>query len=202
MCHRYNIRATSTEIASWFGAEIQKPFDPAQKTLFPLADVPVVLDTSEGRVVTVMSWGLVPFWWKPGKKTWKATARSCFNAKSETAHEKPSFRKAFKTQRCLIPATSFFEKDLDFQLKQSNYFAMAGLWDRCQIDGDEHLSCTILTTAPNSCVEKVHHRMPVILDDDDKIRQWLSPDIHDRQPLERLFEPIPGETMSTQAAES
>ena len=202
MCHRYNIRATSAEIASWFGAELKPVFDWPQKTLFPLVDVPVILDSTTGRICKLMSWGLVPSWWKPGKKTWKETARSSFNARSETVHEKPSFRKAFKSQRCLIPATSFFEKDLDFRLKDTDHFAMAGLWEVCQIDGQPHESCTILTTAPNSCVEKVHHRMPVILDSDDKIRQWLSPDIHDREPLEKLFEPISGDLMQSSAAET
>lgn len=195
LCHRYNLRATPAEIGQWFRAEVGADTNWTQITFFPLVDVPVIRESEQGRILQMMSWGLVPYWWKPGKKTWKAVARSCFNAKSETAHEKPSFRKAFASRRCLIPASSFFEKGFDFSLEGGPCFAMAGLWDRCLVDGTEHLSCTILTTRPNARVEAVHHRMPVILDGAEQIDRWLSSDLEEPQGLQQLFEPIPAERM-------
>jgi len=80
-------------------------------------------------------------------------------------------------------------------------FAMAGLWDHCVIEEEDHFSCTILTTSPNSLIEEVHHRMPVILNTEEKIRRWLDPDLTERVALEELFQPIDSGLVQSQPAE-
>ena len=59
------------------------------------------------------------------------------NAKAETVAEKPAFREAFKSRRCLIPANGFYEwKKLDAKAKQPHaitmknrgLFGFMGLW--------------------------------------------------------------------------
>ena len=55
-----------------------------------------------GREIASCSWGLVPFWAKDTKIAFKT-----INARAETIAEKPSFRAAFKTRRCLVPADGY-----------------------------------------------------------------------------------------------
>ena len=114
----------------------------------------------------MLKWGLIPSWADdPG------IGARMINARSETVAEKPSFRRAFKERRCLIPADGFYEWQRTSGGKQPYYlrtksgrpFAFAGLWESWDGDGSEIHSCTILTTDANDLVGEVHHRMPVIL---------------------------------------
>ena len=108
MCHRFNQKANLVTVAEALSVEagnVRAEFA-QQKDLFPLADIPVVrLDEEGERELVACSWGLLPFWWKPSakQKTYKSFQRMTFNARGETVHEKPSFRNAFKSRRCLIP---------------------------------------------------------------------------------------------------
>jgi putative SOS response-associated peptidase YedK len=112
-------------------------------------------------------WGLIPFWAKDPKIGYKL-----INARSETVLEKPSFRDAFKSRRCLIPADGFYEwkrsgndkRPFSFGMKDDSVFAFAGLWEHWKApDGKVIESCTILTTTPNQLLKDIHDRMPVIL---------------------------------------
>src|SRR5699024_7663357 len=99
-----------------------------------------------------LRWGLVPSWAKDEKIGYKM-----INARSETAHEKPSFRKLMAQKRCLIVADSFYEwQKLDthkqpkrIQTKERSLFAFAGLWDKWEQDGKSLFTCTILTKDAN-----------------------------------------------------
>jgi putative SOS response-associated peptidase YedK len=126
------------------------------------------------------------------------------NARSETAHEKPSFRAAFKYRRCLILADGFFEwykaEKSDqktpylFKLKNDHPFTIAGLYEHWPIpDGGELHTCTILTCPPNTLVEDYHNRMPVILAENDRWT-WLMADT-DQSELLDLLVPFPAERM-------
>jgi putative SOS response-associated peptidase YedK len=53
-----------------------------------------------------MRWGLIPYWWN---KTLKEMRLTTFNARAETVATKPMFRDAFKSKRCLIPASGYYE---------------------------------------------------------------------------------------------
>jgi putative SOS response-associated peptidase YedK len=93
------------------------------------------------------------------------------NARAETLQKKVSFRRLLERRRCLILADSFFEwkaeegvkKPVRFVMQDQQPFAFAGLWDRWNHDGEELVSCTVITTQPNELVKDVHNRMPVIL---------------------------------------
>ena len=80
-----------------------------------------------------MEWGLVPHWSKDGKNS-----GALINARAESLLEKPSFREAFRTRRCLVPADSFYEwKTLPGRQKapyrihstDGQLLFMAGIWD-------------------------------------------------------------------------
>jgi putative SOS response-associated peptidase YedK len=134
----------------------------------PSQPVPIVKD-SQKREVELYRWGLVPSWAGDPKIGYRM-----INARSETAHEKPSFRAAFKRRRCLILADGFFEWRAEqkagpktpylFKLKNDDPFTFAGLYEHWQApQGGELHTCTILTCKPNELVKQYHNRMPVML---------------------------------------
>ena len=125
-----------------------------------------VITNQNSKALDFFTWGLIPSWSKD-----TSIGSKLINARSETAHEKPSFRAAFKRRRCLIPADGFYEwtkRDnkkipMYVHLKDRKPFAFAGLWEIWQSkEGDEIRSCTILTTEPNDLIKPLHHRMAVI----------------------------------------
>ena len=128
------------------------------------------------------------------------------NARSETLAEKPSFRSAYKRRRCLILADGYYEwqqvpgdrrkQPVYIRLQSQKPFALAGLWEVWQIEGmDEPLrSCTIITCPPNTLLEKIHHRMPVILPQG-AYAEWLSPDERSADVLQPLLVPYTNEEM-------
>ena len=122
-----------------------------------------------------MKWGLIPSWAKDEKI-------KLINARSETAHEKPSFKNPLKNQRCLIPADGFLEwqgKEKQphyIQLRDQALFAFAGLWSTRKNDVGENLNTyTILTTEANEKLTPIHARMPVILRSE-QYGIWLASD--------------------------
>ncbi|KII18272.1 SOS response-associated peptidase [Phaeobacter sp. S60] len=127
-------------------------------------------------ISTTARWWFVPEWFKGDVHDWRHTT---FNAKIETAHSLPSFRSAWKSQRCIIPASGYYEWTGPKGQKQpwwvttsrnapALYFA--GLYSRP--DRDLH-TCTILTRAALPQIAEIHNRSPVILDED-HIYPWLS----------------------------
>jgi putative SOS response-associated peptidase YedK len=125
------------------------------------------------------------------------------NARVETAAEKPAFRESFKTRRCLIPADGFYEwerKEKGGKLPHYIYaqdagpLALAGLWARWRDPETEEriTTCTILTGKPNSLVEPIHDRMPVMLPEDVWDR-WLDRELQDAAAVQALLDgrPVP-----------
>jgi putative SOS response-associated peptidase YedK len=116
--------------------------------------------------------------------------------------DKPSFRSAFKSRRCLIAADGFFEWKKLGAKKQPYYvtlrdggpFAFAGLWERWHgADGDIQ-SCSIVTNAANELMRPLHDRMPVILDLT-AYAAWLDPTPRPKEELLALLRPFPSEAM-------
>ena len=127
--------------------------------------------TFQKRKFQKLRWGLIPSWAKDF-----SIGAKLINARSETVAEKPSFRYAFKHQRCLIVADGFYEwkkqnnkkQPFYFQIQNKQLFAFAGLWEKWKSpQGEEINTCTILTTAANKLLQQYHHRMPLILKQED-----------------------------------
>lgn len=124
-------------------------------------------------------WGLVPSWADE-------VDDGIINARSETAHEKRTFRDAWEQRPCLVLSTGFYEWQSPNGGRKTPYriyreddvaFAMAGLWETTTVDSEEVTSVTILTTDPNDLMAPIHDRMPVVLPADAETT-WLeaSPD--------------------------
>jgi putative SOS response-associated peptidase YedK len=145
-----------------------------------------------------LHWGLIPSWAKD-----KSISHKLINARAETITEKPSFRNAFHSRRCLIPANGFYDwceingirTPHYFHLKDNQPMMFAGLWDHWKSpEGEIIESCTIITTPANTLVQNIHDRMPAILQPAE-YEPWLSPD--SRQPeLVQLLQPYPPSLMT------
>lgn len=191
MCGRYTLAKPLKSILSHFAATLFKLDYKPSYNIAPSQLSPVVVNRSGQRQLTAMKWGLIPSWAKDEKIAWKL-----INARSETAHEKPSFKNSLKNQRCLIPADGFIEwqgKEKQphyIQLKNQPLFAFAGLWSTWNNKNGNSLDTyTILTTEANNTLAPIHARMPVIIEST-KYNTWLAPDTsHDAA----LFTPFPSE---------
>lgn len=177
MCGRFTLTATPDAVQMAFDLNSVPHGLTSRYNIAPSQPIAVITN-DDPSTLTFHQWGLLPSWAKDPKLAFKL-----INARSETAHEKPSFRAAFKRRRCLIPTDGFFEWQkvgtnkiphfIHFQ--ERRVFAFGGLWEIWQSpDGSEVRSCTILTTEANSFMEPLHHRMPVIIKPED-YETWLSP---------------------------
>lgn len=198
MCGRYTQLAAWSELVALYRitAVGPPPNLPARYNAAPTQMLPVVRPTADGgRELLVMRWGLVPFWAKDlkfGAKT--------INARAETVQRLPSFRAAFRTRRCLVPADGFYEWRKRPDGGKQPYlirpatpapFAFAGLWETWQGDnGVTVLSFTIIVTVAKAFLAPIHDRMPVILDPSDYDR-WLD-SAQPPEAAQSLLVPYPG----------
>lgn len=192
MCGRYTLRASADTLAEQFGLTSEGETISRRFNVAPMSEVAAVVEEDGSRTLEHLRWGLVPSWADdPG------VGARMINARSETAHEKPSFRKAFRERRCLLPADGFYEwlrtedgkQPYHFRMKDGRPFAFAGLWETWK--GGGLRTCAILTTSANSVVGEIHDRMPVILSPED-YDLWLDEEMRDVEyltPLMRPFEP-------------
>ncbi len=164
----------------------------------PNQDIAAVIPNpnSEGRLIRMLQWGLLPPWSKDQSKSPKM-----INARSETVIQKPAFREAFAQRRCLIPVNGFYEwqkrsngnQPFLFQRKDHGLMALAGLWEKWEYPGGKSLaSCSILTTKANALMRPIHHRMPVVLPEKDW-KLWLDLAPAKADQLLQLLVPAPAD---------
>jgi putative SOS response-associated peptidase YedK len=133
----------------------------------------------------------------------KPSVGPLINARAETLADKPAFRAALRKRRCIIPADGFYEwqkmagvkQPVRIMLKSKEPFGFAGLWEHwTSPEGEEVLSCVIVTTAANELLKPVHDRMPAILTRQSEA-VWLDPKIQEPEKLLPLLKPYPSELM-------
>jgi putative SOS response-associated peptidase YedK len=197
MCGRYTLSTPAGRLAEEFQLDDGAVDLTPSYNVAPTQEVAAVLEKDGKRRLEMLRWGLVPSWADDPE-----IGARMINARSETAPEKPSFRRAFRSKRCLIPADGFYEWKREPGGKQPYYFhmhdgrpfAFAGLWEHWE-KGGSLLSCAILTTRANSVLEGIHDRMPVILPPG-SYDAWLDPDA-DKEQLIDLMSPYPGADLET-----
>jgi putative SOS response-associated peptidase YedK len=201
MCGRFARRSTQEVLADWFGVPLEEmPWFAPTYNAAPQSTQPIVrLHRDSGaREFILARWGLVPFWTRDPKFGY-----TTINARAEEVASKPAFREAFKQRRCLVPADAFYEwqridpknkRPYAIALHSREPYAFAGLWETWKPkEGDLLRSFTIITTDPNTLMEPLHDRMPVILEPRDYSR-WLEPG-DPAQPPTDLLRPYPAEKM-------
>jgi putative SOS response-associated peptidase YedK len=197
MCGRYTLSTPAGRLAEEFQLDSTVEIPPSYNVA-PTQQVAAVLEDEGGRRLEMLRWGLVPSWADDPD-----IGARMINARSETAPEKPSFRRAFRGRRCLIAADGFYEWKREdggkqpyyFRMQDGRPFAFAGLWESWDKGGGELRTCTILTTRPNPVLSGIHDRMPVILPHD-AYNAWLDPDA-DKEELGELMIPYPGDDLET-----
>lgn len=203
MCGRYTLTLNNEEIQKAFNLEENLDSYEPRYNIAPSQFVPVIfLNPNNGKCeLKFFKWGLVPSWSKSSTPDY-----NMINARSETIVSKPAFRNAFASQRCLVPADSFFEWDHKSQPKQplrvmkadKSLMAFAGIWDTWQ--GNEKgekikfQSFTILTTKANEILQPIHERMPVIIEPEDYMN-WLKISPPSLLSLLNLLHPYPSNKM-------
>ena len=191
MCGRYSLTADEKQINARFGARSMPSARTARYNIAPTQPVWALVHTEELQLVA-LRWGLIPSWAKD-----KAIGNRMINARAEGIAEKPSFRRALRTRRCLVLADGFYEwKKMGastvphyIRLKSGAPFGFAGVWERWSAPSGETIqSCAIITTTANTLMADIHHRMPVILPGEAE-EHWLDPTVEDPQKMLPLLQP-------------
>jgi putative SOS response-associated peptidase YedK len=180
MCGRFAFYSPSEATAALFGVNASLEVQP-RYNIAPTQYIAAIRNNEdEERELTMLRWGLVPFWAKD-----PSIGNRMINARAETVAEKPSFRAAYRKRRCLVLADGFYEWHTEagvkvpyfISLAEQQPFAFAGLWENWQSkDSDESIqSAAVITTAANDFMLPLHHRMPVILESGTADR-WLQGD--------------------------
>ena len=184
MCGRFNIISSPLTqfVMSILEGEIAVSFDQGEGqndpslvnlrletryNIAPTDQVPVLLRTSNGAWdIRDMRWWLVPYWSKgPDSKY------TMFNARSETLTTSRAFKQPFKSRRCIVPASGYYEWVKEKDGKQPYYvqpvdsdgFAFAAIWETWKGENTVVESCSIVTTAATEGMASLHHRVPVML---------------------------------------
>ncbi len=157
----------------------------------------VINDGQENRA-GFLNWGFIPAYAKSEKDGYKL-----INSRSETIDTKPTFKKSFLNKRCLILADSFYEWHKDspdktpyrIQLRDQPIMAMAGIWSKYVTkENNVIFSCSIVTTEANDMMKRIHHRMPVLLDQEER-KIWLAKDNHNVSQLKSIMTPYASNQM-------
>lgn len=198
MCGRFTLHTDLEQVAKLFDADLPAIDMAPSYNVAPTQPVLAVVAAEGKNRLVAMRWGLIPVWAKDA-----SIGSRMINARAETLADKASFKRPFKSQRCLVVADGFFEwrkteggkVPMYIRLKNGKPFGFAGLYDRwTSPDGEPVTSCTIITTSANALVEPIHDRMPVIVPAR-RQAQWLDPKNQRIDQLTEMLAPYPAAQM-------
>ncbi|MCX7904335.1 MAG: SOS response-associated peptidase [Caloramator sp.] len=177
MCGRYWLEDDLLRISNYFGLKIMDFKNFTKGEVFPTNFAPIITKNVDkiledvDKIILVYKWGFL------------LQNKAVFNARAETVHKKPFFRDSFVNRRCLAVANAFFEwkkegKDkVKYKIKkESRFILLGGIYNSFKVRESIIDAFTILTTPPNKEMEKIHDRMPLIVDEKD-MDAWLFGDL-------------------------
>ena len=172
---------------------------PLNWNIAPTNEIYIIRDNQQGRILDSASWGLIAPWQKNSTEARNSQSHA-INARSESIHEKPTFRQAFRTTRCLIPATGYYEwatslgkypPKQPFYISSANEntsLSIAGIWSIWKNEsGAEIQSAAIITREAVGELATIHSRMPVFMPND-RWEDWLDPKNREIETLISLME--------------
>jgi putative SOS response-associated peptidase YedK len=176
MCGRLNV--VDDPLVHWICEVLGVEFTTqTNRDLRPTQTLDTIAATDSGARQLAATWGIKPPWAK----------KLIINAQAETVAEKPTFKKAFSSQRCIVPCTGWYEwRDEGGPRKQQYAFShvdgipllMAGIW----FDQPDRTDLVTLTTQPLERCAAIHHRMPLLIDPE-QVGLWLSGPTADLTPI-------------------
>ena len=195
MCARFSITSPLDALKALFDILPGNTF-PVSYNIAPGTFIPIIR-RKRGNQKPEMSlalWNFIPAW-----KTEISESKPLVNARLETVTEKVTFQNAFRSRRCLIPCSGFYEwkttaegekQPFYIYSKTSPFFFLAGIWEETSLLGKEaQPTSAVMTTAASSGLAAIHHRMPVTIKPE-HIDRWLSgndlssvPDEHKQEVL-------------------
>jgi putative SOS response-associated peptidase YedK len=195
MCGRYALSAAISDIAQEFSTNSAPELSlPADWNIKPTNDVYII----KNQAIEIASWGMIAHWSKSDDEAAKSQS-SAINARSESVHEKPTFKSAFRSNRCLLPATGYYEWASElgkYKTKQPIYIsrddnkllAFTGIFQSwTSPSGRVIQSVAIITRQAVGQLALVHSRMPVFLPRD-RWADWMNPKINDVERIRSLMD--------------
>lgn len=181
MCGRFALDDELDELITGFVvAENRYPDWQPRFNISPGSPIPIIIERSAGqRELGPATWSLIPSWSKTPTLKYPT-----FNARSETAAEKPTFRDSVKKHRCVIPMSGYYEWALRLGIKTPHYICAEGetlvaaglyTWWSDPATGVARATATILTRDAEASIQDIHDRMPVFVDHHD-LAGWLDPE--------------------------
>jgi putative SOS response-associated peptidase YedK len=198
MCGRYALYSPHSRLRERFGVDDGFWGFQPRYNVAPGSEMPVIRQEPDGtRKVNFARWGFIPVWAREVQNIPQP-----INAKIETAAVQPMFRRAFQSNRVLVPADCFYEwkavagQKLPYLIRMQDRepFGLGGIIEWRRIPEGIVATFAILTTAANPLVKKIHGRMPVIIRPEDYDR-WLAPENRDVNNILALAEPFPERLM-------
>jgi putative SOS response-associated peptidase YedK len=164
MCGRFTQKFTWSELIELYRLTQSPQNLRPSYNVCPTDPVSVIIPGKSGLFLMPMRWQLIPRWWKKSLKDLPAT----FNARAESVAEKPMFRDAFKRNRCLIPASGYFEWHTSGKEKQPYYITprngsvltIAGLWEEWRDRVKQRNDCLLHHDYHHRQLVRQHHPRP------------------------------------------
>ena len=158
MCGRYAQSLGADEIVHSFsldGSTLDKSL-PLNWNIAPTNEIYIIKNESNSMILDSASWGVIAPWQKSLSDA-RASQSHAINARSESIHEKPTFRHAFRMSRCLIPATGYYEwatalgiyppkQPFFISRKDGKQLAIAGIWSSWQSEKGEVIDSAAIIT--------------------------------------------------------
>ena len=176
MCGRYSLTTPVDDLVEVFEVP-PVTFDYGPRyNIAPTQDVPVVASDRRGTRLGLLRWGLVPFWADD-----PSVGSRMINARGESLLERPAFKEAAVSRRCLVPADGFYEWAVEGGRKVPYWIhspdgepmGFAGIWESWHPGGPEAVySMAIITVDANDRIRHLHDRMPAIVPAADR-KTWL-----------------------------
>ena len=195
MCGRFALSAMLTDIAEEFSTSAEPDRTlPVDWNIKPTQDIYIV----KNQEIKIASWGLIAPWSKNSSDALRSQSQA-INARSESVHEKPTFRTAFRQSRCLVPATGYYEWATElgrYKTKQPVFIsrdderllAFAGIFDHwISPEGEIRDSVAIITRDAVGDLAKVHNRMPLFLPRE-RWGAWMDSNVTDVEEIRTLMQ--------------
>ena len=189
MCGRSSLHDAPVSVLERFSLPPVVPgFKPRYNVAPTQEQLTIFADHSGRAQLKPLRWGLVPAWAHD-----RSMGARMINARSDTLATKETWEFLLRKRRCLVLADGYYEwtstdksrTPMFFHLRGHRPFAMAGVWDRWEKDGESLETCAIITTDASSLAAKFHHRMPVLLSLDEA-EEWIDPATRTRRAVELM----------------
>ena len=186
MCGRYALNISGDDLALEYNANNpDSSYVASNWNISPTTTIAFINESKNGattRGISLASWGLIPSWAKDSSRQANA-----INARVESISEKPTFRQAFKSRRCLVPVSGYYEwatelgkyrpkQPFFISNKDNKTLAIAGIYEEWINPESNQVLTTaaIITRSAVGIVAPIHNRMPVILPST-LWADWLTP---------------------------